>query len=61
MSLQLISGICLARFSAELDMSKSKPLRGKFVQLVAGLDRSKIQSIGANGISFMNAERIARR
>jgi len=30
--------------------------RSKFVQLVAGFDQSKIQSIGANGIYFIDAK-----
>ena len=46
-----------------MHMLKSKQVGEaiKSVQLVAGFGQNKIQSIGANGIYFMNAQSITRR
>jgi len=48
--------LSIAKFSAEMHNRKVNNGRSKFVQLVAGFDQSKIQSIGANGIYFIDAK-----
>ena len=52
--------LCSEIFHRSAHVEKQTSGRDKFVQLVAGCDQSNIQSIGANWICFMNAERIAR-